>query len=210
MKAFKRKIKSGNKRRKGGKGGRRNPERVQKKRNGVVAHLPKAVRDVINRMIEEGKEYQEIEAKVREEGHEVSMGHLISWRQGGYQDWLWERERLIHMRLIREFAQEVVRENQGKEVQEAAIEIATSQIYEMLTEFDPKTLRERLKRGNPVDYTRMLTALARMSDGGLKYERYRAEVEEKKRKMRQLLNESKGEGLTEETIAQIEETLRLM
>jgi hypothetical protein len=191
-------------------GGERNPQRVGRKRVGVVAHLPKVVRNVINQLIEDGKEYEEMAARVKELGHEVKKDHLISWRQGGYQDWLRERERLAHMRIIREFAQEIVRENQGKEVQEAAIEIATSQIYEMLTDFDPETLRVRLERGNPVDYMRMLMALARLSDGGLKYERYRAEVEEKKRKMQEMLKGSEEGGLSDETIAKLEEILERM
>jgi hypothetical protein len=189
---------------------RRNPEGVARKRVGVVAHLPRTVRDVINELIDDGKEYREISVRVKELGHEVNSDHLVSWRQGGHQDWLRERERLAQMRLMREYAQQIVKENEGKEVQEAAIEIATSQIYQMLMDFDPVTLRQRLEQGNPVDYMRMLMALARLSDGGLRYERYRAEVQEKKERMQEMLKGSEQGGLSEETIAKLEEILERM
>jgi Bacteriophage Mu, Gp27 len=187
---------------------RRNPEGVERRRVGIVARLPKAVRDVINQMIDDGKKYGDIAIRVKELGHEVNKDHLVSWRYGGHQDWLRGRERLAEMQLIREFAQEIVRENKGKEVQEAAIEIATSQIYQMLMDFDPVILRQRLGR-NPADYMRMLMALARLSDGGLKYERYRAEVQEKKEKMHEVLKSEEG-GLSDETIAKLEEILERM
>ncbi len=184
---------------------------VGRRRTGAIANMPKVLRDEINRMLEDGVIYPQIVARVAQQGHEINKFHLMTWRQGGYQDWLREQDRLADMRIMREFAQDVVRENQGKDLQEAAIQIAASHIYQVLMEYNPKKLKRHLEAGDSVAYARLVTALAKLSDGGLKYERYRAEVVEKKERMQKLLDQAKGgHGMSDEELAEFERLLNLM
>jgi len=113
------------------------------------------------------------------------------------------------MRRAREFALQMVRENEGNAIQEAGLAIAATHIYELLLDFDPATLREKLD-SEPANYARIVGALAKLSDGGLKYERYRAEVAEKKAQIEKELAGAKEGGLTEEAIAEIEKALKLL
>jgi hypothetical protein len=160
-------------------------------------------------MMEDGVPYKEIRVRAAAEGFELQKWDLTTWRQGGHQDWLKEQERLVEMRLIREFAQDIVREHQGKDVQEAGMQIATTQIYDLLSNFNPKSLTEQVT-GNPANYSRLVMALAKLSDGGLKYERYRERVEAKKEEMKKELERVKEGGMTNESIAKLEEMLNLM
>jgi hypothetical protein len=181
----------------------------KRRRTGRVARMPKVLRDEINRMLEDGRPYEEIRSRALEEGYEIQKWNVTEWRQGGHQDWLRERDRLEEMRLIREFAQDIVRENQGKDVQEAGIQIATTHIYELLLNFDPTTLKAKVK-GDPANYARMVMALAKLSDGGLKFARYRAEVEQAKAAIEKELEKMKEGGLSEEAITRMEEALNMM
>src|SRR5207249_6381370 len=106
---------------------------------------------------------------------EVTSDQLRGWRERGYEDWLKQQQRLADMKVNREFALELAKANKGKALEEAALQVAAAQIYEVLMNFDATTLKEKLA-GDPVNYTRLIHALAKLSDGGLKYERYRAEV----------------------------------
>jgi len=173
--------------------------------------MAKVLRDEINRMLEDGVTYTQIRARLAQEGHQLEKRHLTTWRRGGYQDWLREQDRLVDMRIMREFAQEVVRENQGKDLQEAAIQIAASHIYQILMEYNPEKLKNRVKSGEPEAYAKLVTALVKLSDGGLKYERYRAEVAEKKEKMQRMVKDAKeGGGMTQEEFAEFESLLNLI
>jgi len=60
-------------------------------RNGKIARLPKAIRDHINQMIEDGVPYRAIIDRLKDSGTPppiaISEMNLSNWRQGGYQDW---------------------------------------------------------------------------------------------------------------------------
>src|SRR4051812_17800637 len=106
-------------------------------RKGKIARLPKKLRDVVNLMIQDGATFEQIKTML--EKHDVfglAKQNLTNWREGGYQDWLKEQERLEDMRAKREFALEVVRQNEGSKIHEAALQLAASQLYEVITEFD--------------------------------------------------------------------------
>ncbi len=52
----------------------------ERRRNGNVARLPKAVRDRINRMIEDGVPYAEIIESLGEEGKGLDKWNLTRWK----------------------------------------------------------------------------------------------------------------------------------
>src|SRR2546425_7694720 len=72
-----------------------------KTRTGKVARLPKATRDNISLLIQDGVPYLEILSRLAPESPElqaITEDHLSSWRHGGYQDLLREQQKktLLH------------------------------------------------------------------------------------------------------------------
>jgi hypothetical protein len=185
-------------------------EQVNPHRRGKIARLPAARRAVVNRMLRDGASYASVIEELKGEIPDLNASNVTNWQQGGYQEWLREQDRLEDMRIRREFALEVVRENKGSEIHEAGLQVAASQIYELLSDFDVNTLKEKLA-GDPENYARIVNAIAKLSDGGLKYERYRAEVAAAKARIEAELKQGSREGgLTPEARERIERELKLL
>lgn len=183
-------------------------------RNGKIARLPRAIRDVICQMMIDGRTVNDIRAEVPECA-EFNDRSFSAWRgtpgqPSGFNDWQKEQERLSDMKAKREFALEIVKENEGSQIHEAATQIAASQIYELLNDFDVASLKEKLE-GNPKGFASLVQALSKLADSGLKYQRYHAEVQAAKERMQNELEASKGTGgLKPETIERIERELKLL
>src|SRR5262249_50394297 len=148
-------------------------------RTGDVARLPYELRTELNKMIRDGVPYADIIQKLGAPVAHLNTDHLYRWKFGGYEDWLKDQARLDDMGRKRELAMQIVRDNEGGAFQQAGLHLAASQIYEALEAFDPDELKALL-RLDPQVYPRLVQALFKLSDGNLKYDRYRAEVEEKK------------------------------
>ena len=58
------------------------------RRNGKVARLPAALRDQVNRGLDEGLPYKTIIASLGPAGQHLNEDNLSNWRLGGYQDYL--------------------------------------------------------------------------------------------------------------------------
>jgi hypothetical protein len=183
---------------------------MARKRRGKIARFPQKIRDRVNVMMRDGLAYADIIERLGPRGAGLTERCLSVWWKGGHAEWLRENERLEDMRISREFALRIVKENAGKTIQETALQIATTHIYELLTEFDPAKLKRKFK-GGLEDYTRIVQLLVRISDGGLKYERYRAEVAERKAKIQQEIERAReGGGITMETLEHIEGQIKLL
>ena len=87
------------------------------------------------------------------------------------------------------------------------MQLAASQICEVLRHFDVEDLTKKIKKGDPDDYARLILSLWRLTDGGLKYEKYRAEVAETKAKLEQTLKASEPSGMTPEQMAEFRQLL---
>jgi hypothetical protein len=182
---------------------------VQRRRTGFVARLGKVVRDEINGMLLDGMSYPKICKALARKGIVLRERSIRSWRSGGYQDWLQEQERLSQGERMMASALKVVKENHGTVIQEAGLQLAASQIYQVLMDFDPKVLKKKLNK-NAEGYAKLVHVMARLSEGGLKYERYRAEVAERKEKILKELQKAKEGGLTKERLRRIEGNLNLL
>jgi hypothetical protein len=73
-------------------------------RNGKIARLPQATRQLINQMIEDGIPYHAIIDKLKDSAtpppYAISEANLCNWRQGGYQDWRrTQQKNEVHKRL---------------------------------------------------------------------------------------------------------------
>ncbi len=188
---------------------------MSRRRTGKIATLPKLLRDQVNTMLRDGVTYAAISSFLDQ--HDVpgvNGENLSHWFKGagdeedgsGYQDWLKEQSRLDDMRIRRDFALQDVKENEGSKIHEAAVQIAASQIYEVLTDLNPDTITEQLK-GNPEQYSRLINALAKLSDQGLRYQRYKDEV---KKALDETVGKSESGVLSKSDILALQEKLKLL
>ncbi len=141
----------------------------RRRNSGKVAHLPRRVRDRINKMLDDGLTYSEIIGKLGKAGEHLTRKNLGCWHRGGHQLWLEERTWLREMRATVEFACEVARTEGGSKLHEAILRIAVKQLYELMLSFKPVTLAGKLA-DNPSAYARLLHALSGLTEAGLKYE----------------------------------------
>jgi hypothetical protein len=176
---------------------------------GKVARLPHDLRHQLNSLIRDGYPYKQLIAKLGDPVKHLTPHNISQWRQNGYRRWLEEQGRIDRIRAFSHAALQIAKEHEGAVIHQANLQSAASQIFEVLSDFDAKSLKTAID-GDAQQYTRICNVLARLGENGLKFERYRTELAEKKEKIQQLLDASKGGGLTDETIAHMEEMLRLM
>jgi Lhr-like helicase len=191
-------------------------------RTGKIARLPKEIRDVVNHMLRDGSpasaiikrlEALKLKGATAADGLPIEIPtdmNLSNWKEGGYQDWLREQERLEEMRLKREMALELVRQNEGSKIHEAAIQLASSQLYEVISEYDLGSLKGLLQE-KPENFANLVNSLAKLSKGALDIEKYRDLVKAQKEKIEAAIKEGKSQkGFTKETIEKIERELKLL
>jgi hypothetical protein len=155
-----------------GEGDKKRPEPGRYRRRGNVARLPKAVRDKINVMIEDGVPYKEIIERLGEEGKGLGKSSLTRWKNGGYKDWLAEQAFITRTRARQETPAELVKDFDGTDVNHAALQLGTLHIFEALRDLGPGTLNQKLG-GDCAAFARLLNALARASRETMLLQKYR-------------------------------------
>src|SRR5690349_14405438 len=63
----------------------------KRRRAGKISHLPEAVREQINLMIDDGLTYAQIIERLGDAGKTLNKDNLSRWRLHQHQDWLEER-----------------------------------------------------------------------------------------------------------------------
>lgn len=177
-------------------------------RNGKIARLPKKLRDVVNGQIRDGWTAAKIIAVLEE--HEVTgvtEQNITNWRQGGYQDWLENEQRIADMQRNQEFAVKLVEEVGPGKTHEAASMLAASQLYEVLSQFDTKFLKTLLTEA-PENYSALVNSLAKLAKHNLESEKFKEDVRRALREEAAEQGTDKG-GLDEKTIERIERRLKL-
>lgn len=140
--------------------------------NGNVARLPKSIREKINQMIQDGVSYPDIIETLGEHAEDISAVNLSRWKNGGYQDWLTEQQFIERLRARQETPSELVRDFDATEVNHAALQLGTLQIFEALRDLGPGSLDEKLG-GDAASFARLLNALARASRETMQLQKYR-------------------------------------
>jgi hypothetical protein len=115
-------------------------------------------------MILDGITYKEIIRILGPEARDINEDNLTNWRQGGYQDWLRQQQRVDQQQANYELALDLVSQNAGTTMAKAARQIVASQICQLLLDFDPVAVAAALA-DKPELYTRLINALARLSEG---------------------------------------------
>jgi hypothetical protein len=129
--------------------------------------------------------------------------HLTTWkRHGGYRDWLRDQQRIEECKLRHELTLELARSAEGLASYQAAPKVAVAQICQTIIDLGPEGLKESVQ-GSPLNCFRLLNALARLINSGLKCENQiqKTAIETNKQKL---------QGLTRERLHQIEAELNLL
>lgn len=192
---------------------------MSRRHRGMIARLPYEVRSEVCRRLRDGQTYAAVAEYARGAGYpDIDERHVERWAKPdsetgrcGYNDWLRDQDRLDDMASKREFALQIVRANEGSTIHEAALQVAASQLYEVITEFNLDNIKQQLAE-KPKLYADLVGSLGKLSHAGLEYAKYRDHVVEQKRKITQLTSAAAKApgGLTPETLKQIEEAAALL
>ena len=187
------------------------PPEIPGQRKGKIARAPYAVRTRVNELLRDGAKYAAIITYLdSQEIRGVNDMNVTNWQQGGYQDWLKEQARLDGMSAKREFALRIVRENEGSNIHEAGLQLAASQIFELLDGIDVDEMKTQLAN-DPENFSKIVSALARISKEALGFEKFKQLVAEQKRKIEGALALAKNKGgLTPETLQTIEQAAAML
>jgi hypothetical protein len=177
-------------------------------RRGYVARLPKAVRDRVNHLLDDGFTYRGVIRQLGDDGQGLTPDHIRRWKEGGYQDYLREQRLIDQCRARTDHALNLLSQGHIQGFQ-ATQQLATSQICEALAGAGSDVLREALA-GNPMNYFRMLNAFARLTNGGLKCERLLDEQTQIAARAQPPPGSAPKKGLTPGTLKEMNDKLHLL
>ena len=153
---------------------------MNSKRKGKVACLPKAIRDDLNRRLEDGASYPQIIAWLEKQGHPGFLEcNLSRWKDGGHQDWLKAQERLDERQFKHELAHEQARTDDPT-YHDAGVYIAQLQFYEALNRLDGATLA-KLVLEKPKEFIQLLKTFTHFNRYCLQREKYRSDLNDKQK-----------------------------
>jgi hypothetical protein len=189
---------------------------------GKIGRLKKVHRDQVNQALRDNMSANGIRALIQkwiEAGERDADGNAIElpndpnishWRSGAHQQWLKEQERLEDMDRKREFALAIVTANEGSKIHEASLQLAATQLYETISEYDLQGLKD-LVHEKPENYAKLVNSLAKLSTSALDIEKFKENVAARKQAIEATLTNAKRDGgLSADTIAEIEEQLKLL
>jgi len=163
-------------------------ERVDQK----IARLPKPTRDMLNLMIDDGLPYRVIIEELGETVHDLKAGSLANWVQGGYEEYLKERQNIEGVKTQAEFAADLLRELGNIDpsvIHRACMIVAGFQMSNAIREYGDEALKEMLQ-SNPATYVNLLNALCNVSNSALKYEDHRQRVSNRRSEREDRLHSS--------------------
>jgi len=130
-----------------------------RKPTGKIAKLPKAQRDIINQMLDDGATYKSIEIEMAKHGISLNGENISNWFDSGFQLYLQHQDRIAETRLLRENASDLVQDYNVIQFHQAANQLAVGQIF--------KSLTQQQLTDDPINFVRTLNALARLSRAAL-------------------------------------------
>jgi hypothetical protein len=87
--------------------------------------------------------------------------NISDWRRNGYQKHLAQQERLT-VHANREAAHAMVAENDTTSLAEGALQMLSSQYFDIIGDFSTSALKEKLQ-DDPLKYSRFLNVFARLT-----------------------------------------------
>ncbi len=150
------------------------PPKPARRRRGKIARLPDEMRLRVNLMLSDGLTYAQVIAKLGDAGKDLNVDNVREWHSGGYEAWRKDRLWLDEMYAKLQFAKDVLQDRDSPKIREATISIAVTQMIDLVADFEPITLINKLAQ-DPANYSRILTSLSKLTEAGLKYDRKHAD-----------------------------------
>lgn len=184
------------------------PQGPQRKRNGQVATSPKETRARINEMLDDGLSYPEIKKQLGPAGESITARAIMSWKKGGYKDYLQQQLIIARCNARLEFTLKLLGNSDPISGFQATQQLASLQICEAVADVGADILKEALA-ANPMNYFRMLNSFSRLTNGGLKCERFVVEAAERKADTEKAAKPGK-KGMTDGSVTEMRDKLKLM
>jgi hypothetical protein len=181
---------------------------MNKPSNGKIARLPKDLRDQINTMLRDNVPYKIIIETLGKPVRHITERNFTNWKNHGYQAWLKQQEESDRARMATNLAMAAAKSNETMVVHQATIHLVATQLQEALAKLNTKSIRDCLE-DDPGNFAKLVNAIARLSEGGLRFERYHAEVADKKAELAKHIAAGKKNGFTPEVIARMEQALNM-
>lgn len=144
--------------------------------NGKIARFPKALRDQVSCLIRDGVSYAHIRSHFQESGHpefaEINDKNFSNWKSAGYQRWLREQEWRDDMKQTRAEALECIGGEDDSKLEHVALKTASMRLYQLFKQFDAIDFSASVEN-KPEAYTRLFSALPRITREALRYQKYR-------------------------------------
>jgi hypothetical protein len=102
----------------------------------------------------------------------LTARHITNWKKfGGYRDWLHHQHRIEDCKLRHELTLDLARSAEGLASYQAAPKVAVAQICQTIIDLGPDGLKDAMQ-ASPLNCFRLLNALARLINSGLKCEQH--------------------------------------
>ena len=109
------------------------PEKKRTRAKGKIPALPKAQRDLINHLLDDGATYKTVEIEMAKLGVSLNAENISNWFNGGYQDYLLHQEWLAQMAALRENASDLPCDPAADfKFHQAVLNLAVTQIFTTL------------------------------------------------------------------------------
>src|SRR5437867_1469738 len=136
------------------------PKTAPKRRTSKIARLPKPVRDKLNLLLQDGLSYRKIIQDLGPDAKGLIERNISTWHHGGYKDWLKEQQWRENTRMRHESASDLIDKLDLGKVNQAALYVATLQIFDALRNLGTTGLNDKLG-GDCAAYARLINALSR-------------------------------------------------
>ena len=153
------------------------PVTAERRLTGKVARLPPEIRILVNQMLDTGKTYKAIVAKLAELGHAGFFEQNIQrWKDAGYQRWVRLQERCLEARLEAEAAAELA--NDPKNIQnlveanEIKLALRNSRLLDEIHDWDAETVLVK----NPTAFFRLSRSVTQQLAERTRRERFKFQV----------------------------------
>ncbi len=146
-----------------------------------IERLPKATRDMINLMIDDGLPYRVIIDELADTGRGLTPQSLTQWLKSGYEDYLKNREKIGEARTQAEFASDLLRELGEIDVStihRACLVLTSLQIFKAVEEYGEEALRKMLHT-KPGSYLTLVNTLCNTIQPMIDLENHRKASETK-------------------------------
>ena len=140
-----------------------------------IARLPKATRDMLNLMLDDGLPYHIIIEELGETVQGLGVPNLTKWVQGGYEEYIKQRQTIEGAKTQAEFAADLLRELgeiDPSVIHRACMRIASVQIFNAIREYGDEALREMLQ-SKPASYLNLINTLCKTVQPTLDLENHR-------------------------------------